>query len=83
MFTASILERFERLNSKISLEIDVEEVANCKNYVQLLVILAKKQETRQNEIDLYKEIYIDCEELNYHNFGNAPNAEKYMILLSM
>ena len=39
---AAILERFERLSKKISLELNVSDFANCKNYVHLLLILAKK-----------------------------------------
>ena len=80
---ASMLERFEKLNKKISLELNVTDFANCKNYVHLLLILAKKQETRQKEIDLFREIYIDCEELSFHNFSPNNNTEKYLILLSM
>ena len=32
---------------------------------------------------MYKEIYIDCEELSFHNFNPNNSSEKYMILLSM
>ena len=63
-----MLERYEKLNNKISLEINVEDFSNGKNFVHLLLMLATKQETRNHEIDLYKEIYIDCEEFSYHNF---------------
>ena len=83
LFTATVLERFEKLNSRISLEINVEGAGDCRNYVHLLVILAIKKETRNQAIDLYKEIYIDCEELNYHNFNPNSSVDKYMVLLSM
>ena len=79
----SILERFEKLHRKISLELNVSDYSNCKSYCHLLLILAKKQETRQKGVELFREIYIDSEELSFHNFSPNNNTEKYMILLSM
>ena len=46
-------------------------------------MLTKKLQTRKSGINLYKEIYIDCEQLIDHSLSAVGNTEKQLILLAV
>ena len=76
-----MLDRFERLNDKISLEFNIEDHKTGGQFLTMLQMIARKMQTRK--VKLYREIYLDCEEM-FDTLSSAfSKTVKRLIALSV
>ena len=81
VLATQLLDRFERLNDKISLEFNIEDHKTGGQFLTMLQMIARKMQTRK--VKLYREIYLDCEEM-FDTLSSAfSKTVKRLIALSV
>ena len=82
----SLLEMYSRYLSKVGLEFEIANFADCNSWVHLLLVLSRKRLSTSGETPFFREIMIcfDTDSFGYSKMLDlASSTERHLILLGM